>query len=796
MSESLNVIALISGGKDSFFSILHSLQHSHRVVALANLHPGAGAALEVLHPSTSAREVRPAPDDADLNSFMYQTVGHGVIPLYAPATGLPVYRRGITGGAAQSGREYDGAAAASVDETESMTELLRGVMERHPEANAVCAGAILSTYQRTRVESVAVRLGLVPLAYLWKYPSLPAPGDDAQLLRDMAAAGLDARIIKVASAGLDEGLLWERISSETGIARARKGLRFFGGGEGAVLGEGGEFETVVVDGPRTLFKGRIVVGEGDREVVREGGGCSWLSFRGAKVEVKSGDEGECERQIRIPDLLDPTFASILEAVKEGSSGGREEDSATGGDLSRLRRKFSSQQNDPDVNGEMHWGCIADISSLGTTIEDEAKSVMDQIAAHIHPHPPTCITNTLVLLRRMADFPAVNEVYSSLFPFPNPPSRVTISCGDLLPGGHNIAVYVTLRPGLVAEERKGLHVQSRSYWAPANIGPYSQAIDVPLVPSPCSTADSSSAHRPRCVAIAGQIPLIPSTMNLPTPPSGALQLSIALSLQHLWRIAAEMKVQLWTSAVAYFPRAPSPDEMAHRASLAGTVWSRAHSRSSDEEDEEAAGPDLWDRRFNPEYMTVGDDATAKSVSLPDWEVFEDEDSPGCKPPVFAVEVEELPRGAEVEWHAHAGLSAVNSGAVQTGVYSGVSRIGKDNVRWRSYLVTVDCGHRTFVHNTLSIERDDDSAVMGGAGLLDSALNGVWKDSMLAAGVEENILDGAKTSGPYLVYGALTAGHTGHQSRGPDSSGVPYIPCRSIWASNNRRVDVLALFKCML
>lgn len=35
----LNVIALISGGKDSFFSLLHCIAHGHRVVALANLHP-------------------------------------------------------------------------------------------------------------------------------------------------------------------------------------------------------------------------------------------------------------------------------------------------------------------------------------------------------------------------------------------------------------------------------------------------------------------------------------------------------------------------------------------------------------------------------------------------------------------------------------------------------------------------------------------------------------------------------------------------------------------------------------
>lgn len=38
-AESLNVIALISGGKDSFYSMLLCLQNGHRIVALGNLYP-------------------------------------------------------------------------------------------------------------------------------------------------------------------------------------------------------------------------------------------------------------------------------------------------------------------------------------------------------------------------------------------------------------------------------------------------------------------------------------------------------------------------------------------------------------------------------------------------------------------------------------------------------------------------------------------------------------------------------------------------------------------------------------
>jgi diphthine-ammonia ligase len=51
-------------------------------------------------------------------------------------------------------------------------------------------GAILSSYQRTRVEAVCQRLGLTALAYLWQY-------DQPTLLREMLTCGLVGIVIKV-----------------------------------------------------------------------------------------------------------------------------------------------------------------------------------------------------------------------------------------------------------------------------------------------------------------------------------------------------------------------------------------------------------------------------------------------------------------------------------------------------------------------------------------------------------------------------------------------------------------------
>ena len=81
------------------------------------------------------------------------------------------------------------------DETEDLLRLLKTVKAAHPEIEAVSVGAILSNYQRARVENVCGRLGLTCLAYLWQR-------DQKELLGEMINAGLTAVVIKVAAIGI------------------------------------------------------------------------------------------------------------------------------------------------------------------------------------------------------------------------------------------------------------------------------------------------------------------------------------------------------------------------------------------------------------------------------------------------------------------------------------------------------------------------------------------------------------------------------------------------------------------
>ena len=72
-SISHRVIALVSGGKDSCYSMLQCVAAGHKIVGLANLRPTND-------------------DENELDSYMYQTVGHQAIDLYSEAMELPLYR--------------------------------------------------------------------------------------------------------------------------------------------------------------------------------------------------------------------------------------------------------------------------------------------------------------------------------------------------------------------------------------------------------------------------------------------------------------------------------------------------------------------------------------------------------------------------------------------------------------------------------------------------------------------------------------------------------------------------------
>lgn len=213
-----------------------------------------------------------------------------------------------------------------------------------------------------------------------------------------------------------------------------------------------------------------------------------------------------------------------------------------------------------------------------------------------------------------------------------------------------------------DTRLGLHVQSRSYWAPANIGPYSQAISV-SVPK----AVGGGTKDPYLVYIAGQIPLIPASMavlrkpeklepDLVQPDLLGFWEQTCLSLQHLWRIGRTTGVTWWTGGIAFIA---GNDHIQAKAEWAYRAWKMLHERSfwEDESLEEDEFVDIWAQRHGGQGNFAHQ---TQDHCLPGFDrLVTGLDADQVLPGFLAIQVDELPRGCSVEWQ---GLGVAHNEAI--------------------------------------------------------------------------------------------------------------------------------------
>jgi len=115
---------------------------------------------------------------------------------------------------------------------------------------------------------------------------------------------------------------------------------------------------------------------------------------------------------------------------------------------------------------------------------------------------------------MDDFAKINAVYKTFLRV-NPPARACIQLN--LPEDIAIQVdcLVYAAQSTDTSVREAMHVQSISHWAPANIGPYSQAT---------KAGDT--------IFVSGSIGLWPPTMSMI---QGGISQEAPLSLQHVERV---------------------------------------------------------------------------------------------------------------------------------------------------------------------------------------------------------------------------------------------------------------------
>ncbi|XP_045451767.1 diphthine--ammonia ligase [Melitaea cinxia] len=524
----MRAVALISGGKDSCYNMMQCVGAGHTIVALANLQP--------IYKD-------------ELDSYMYQTVGHQCIDLYAEAMGLPLYRDVISGVPINQGRNYN---PTDNDEVEDLYRLLSKI-KRELDIEAVACGAILSDYQRIRVENVCQRLGLVSLAYLWRR-------NQKELLQEMIASGVEAIIIKVAALGLDPrihlGMTIKEIQPHLLVMQEKYGLN--------VCGEGGEYETFTLDCP--LFRKKLVLDEKELVIHSEDPVAS-VGYLNLKLHLESKDN--FDESMKLPptvkssldfvkDLNDTVFSDISdielsETELESFEKLEKEEKIKQNELNPLLTYSGDKTNldttDSDLvdgyyyddmsdSADMHpvldhrsiygntqgWYFIGGIVGEGVdtavATDDAMKKLISLLDSEDLSLKEVCSVN--IYMRDMEQYSALNAIYVEKFSFPNPPTRVCVQ----VPLPNNVGLImdaVAYKPyqdkdpdsDHGSRERVTMHVQGISHWAPANIGPYSQAVKVGEVVGTC-----------------GQIALVPGCMRLA---EGGARSQCALALRHLTRV---------------------------------------------------------------------------------------------------------------------------------------------------------------------------------------------------------------------------------------------------------------------
>jgi ABC transporter with metal-binding/Fe-S-binding domain ATP-binding protein len=210
MTDDAAWVSLFSGGKDSSWALYRALERGLPVERLVTVHPEA-------------------------DSYMYHVPATRLASLTAESIGVPLVdvdpgdfeAAAATDSGAQGDRELDPLEAA-----------LRDLRDEVGSITGVTAGAVESEYQTSRIEAMCERLGADLFAPLWQE-------DPRTLAEEMLDAGFEIRFVKVAAYGLDESWLGRRLDREV-LADLEELNEEYGV---HILGEGGEFETLVTDGP-------------------------------------------------------------------------------------------------------------------------------------------------------------------------------------------------------------------------------------------------------------------------------------------------------------------------------------------------------------------------------------------------------------------------------------------------------------------------------------------------------------------------------------------------------------------
>ncbi len=209
----MNLASLFSGGKDSAFAMYKAMQEGHEISVLITI------------------------SSENPESYMYHVPNIWLTKIQAEAMQIPIIFRTTEG--------------VKEEELEDLKNAIKEAIQTY-QIQGVVSGAIYSNYQRKRIDDICAELGIESLSPLWKLRP-------KEMLSEMVGHGFKIAISAVAAGGL--GPEWLGREIDKSVIKELSDLH--NTCYVCTAGEGGEFETLVLDAP--FFKKRIDILDAERE---------------------------------------------------------------------------------------------------------------------------------------------------------------------------------------------------------------------------------------------------------------------------------------------------------------------------------------------------------------------------------------------------------------------------------------------------------------------------------------------------------------------------------------------------
>jgi len=204
----LRAAALITGGKDSALALHRAQKKRYQIKHLVTMLP--------------QRE----------DSWMFHYPNIHIADLFAEAVDIPLTKA-----------ETSGAREAELTDLKQVLAQL--------SVDAIVSGAIASQYQKQRIDKICQELNMRHIAPLWHE-------DPLKILKEIVELRMDTIIVGVYAHGFTSKWLGRHIDQETINELIELNNRF----QVSLVGEGGEYETLVLDAP--FFMKRIELTETQR----------------------------------------------------------------------------------------------------------------------------------------------------------------------------------------------------------------------------------------------------------------------------------------------------------------------------------------------------------------------------------------------------------------------------------------------------------------------------------------------------------------------------------------------------